>query len=295
MRALALALALAIACGRIDFAAIDAAMSSEVDADPDAQASGCWSAWFARTVELVGLRRVDEVLGASAGDPSLAEDDLRLYVWGSGPDLYTATRASRAAAWTAVTPVAELNSPSIEHRVSLSADGLDAVFNSDRGGNFDLWAATRASVTVPFEPPTATNLAGLADDYDPELSSDGLRLYFARTEGVRRIVVATRPARDQPFADPVVLTELGEPTHDPSLSPDERVIVYSRTVGADRSVHYATRARMDDPFESPTLIPIPSSIAGTRMFDPEVSQDGCELLFRATDGAADWLFVAAIQ
>ena len=51
-----------------------------------------------------------------------------------GPDIYTATRATRADVWTS-THLASLSSPASDTRASLSRDGLTLLFGSNRGGS----------------------------------------------------------------------------------------------------------------------------------------------------------------
>lgn len=65
---------------------------------------------------------------------------------------------------------------------SITADLLTIVWTSDRTGGLggaDIWTATRATPTSPFM--SFTNLASInssADEYSPEISPDGTRLYF---------------------------------------------------------------------------------------------------------------------
>jgi hypothetical protein len=61
---------------------------------------------------------------------------------------------------------------------SLSADGLDLYFHSDRSGNPGIWVAHRASVSSPF-----TTVERVAIPYDagaPDISADGHHLYMQR-------------------------------------------------------------------------------------------------------------------
>lgn len=73
----------------------------------------------------------------------------------------------------------EVNSPGDEEGPFISADGRTLLFSSDRGGNDDLYRATRAGVDLAFEPPrplAAFNTG--ADERSPVLTMGEAELYF---------------------------------------------------------------------------------------------------------------------
>ena len=76
-----------------------------------------------------------------------------------------------------------LNSPDVDAGPHISDDELTLLFSSSRAGGSggtDIYRATRASKAVPFGAPvnlTAINQSGL--DGGPELSADGLTMFFA--------------------------------------------------------------------------------------------------------------------
>jgi hypothetical protein len=94
------------------------------------------------------------------------------------------------------TPVVELNSPAMEHSVTVRRDGLEIIFGSNRSGEFRFWTSTRASTSDPWSPPVmVTSLpAGGAGRF--ALSRDGRELYFSAalpgTKGGIDIWVARR-------------------------------------------------------------------------------------------------------
>lgn len=100
-------------------------------------------------------------------------------------DIWKATRAQTTDAFSSPTPVAELNTSGDEGKISLTSDGLVAIFAAQRSGGLgglDLYRAARRSTQVPFETPTLiTGLSSPFDDYDPELTRDGNLLYFVST------------------------------------------------------------------------------------------------------------------
>jgi len=103
--------------------------------------------------------------------------------------------------FTSIAPITELNSAKDESSMSLTSDGLEIVFASNRSGGhgaLDLWLATRDSLDEPFGAPVNLDeLNSNQDDSRPALSHDGLVLYYnyAASEeggGAADIWVATR-------------------------------------------------------------------------------------------------------
>ena len=127
----------------------------------------------------------------SAGDdlfPTFFEDETGRVLMYSGStragtagpmDLYESEQNGDGSFGPA-TPIAELNSPAMEHSVTVRRDGLEVIFGSTRNtGQLRFWTATRASTSDPWSPPVpVTSLpAGGSGRY--ALSFDGRELYFA--------------------------------------------------------------------------------------------------------------------
>ncbi len=95
-------------------------------------------------------------------------------------------RASTADTWGTPETVLELQptAGNSEHPW-VTPDGLSIIFNSNRGpseGSEDLWLATRASTTVPFDAPV--NLSEINDEHaavDPWISPDLRHIVFTYT------------------------------------------------------------------------------------------------------------------
>jgi WD40-like Beta Propeller Repeat len=89
-----------------------------------------------------------------------------------------------------------LNTPAVDGCASHSPDGLTIVFNSNRGGNFDLYMATRSSTSEGFGPPLRLPepVNSPASDACATIAT-GNRLYFTST-------------RDDPGSD-IYVTKLG--------------------------------------------------------------------------------------
>jgi hypothetical protein len=122
--------------------------------------------------------------------PWLSEDGLTIYFVSGGAgngDLFRATRANPGAAFASPQPLTELNSPSDEGGITLSADGLEVIFTSNRPGGAgarDLYRAVRASTSLVFgTPQPITELDTTDNELDPGLSPDGTELYFSSNRG----------------------------------------------------------------------------------------------------------------
>ncbi|MEX1187115.1 MAG: hypothetical protein WEA80_11040 [Gemmatimonadaceae bacterium] len=99
-----------------------------------------------------------------------------------GHDLYVSGQ-TRDGTFAAPVPAAGLNTPSQEQFASLSKDGLEIFFSSDRLGTLgllDLWHATRERTSDPWRTPV--NLGPAVNSSVAEgrsaISWDGMTLYF---------------------------------------------------------------------------------------------------------------------
>jgi hypothetical protein len=118
--------------------------------------------------------------------------------------------------WHAATQIPGVNTASNETDPSMTDDDLTIVFTSDRPGGtgaLDLYIGTRTSTGDPFTVRELTELNSTAVDQSPEISSDGLTIFFstARAGANALIYSATRADRGSPF---------GAPAEVPSLSKD---------------------------------------------------------------------------
>ena len=298
LRVLVGALCLA-ACGRIDF--------DPVDSDP--VALGCWPQWRSGTATFSASRPVAELnTSGYESDPWLTADELEIYfVAGNDADASTfdivhATRGDPASPFG--TPeVFAISSPGDEDdKLSISADGLTAVFASQRPPSLDtdLWYATRSVATTMFGTPVQAPLAQVNTvraEQDPHLTGDGLRLYFSPNDDmmVQTIATTSRMTRADPFGPPSTVAGLAGPIElaDPSLSPDELVIAYTGLVSSgDTDLFYATRADVTDAFSHNTQI----ASLNTAMLEgnPFITEDGCRLWFTSAKNGSIDLFVADV-
>ena len=112
-------------------------------------------------------------------------------------DFWRATRASVDDPFGVPSNSGALNTQSGEASLSLSQDGLTAIFASDRNGGqgaYDLWMATRPTPNADFDDlQNLAELNGSSDDVDGSLSSDGSELFFTSARrGIYDLYRATR-------------------------------------------------------------------------------------------------------
>ena len=107
-----------------------------------------------------------------------------------------------------------VNSSSDDWCPSISADGLELYFDSNRSGgfgNYDIWVATRATTDDAWVEPVNLGpmVNGLYWEQAPRISPDGLSLFFGSTRpdgsGKWDIWVATRETRDTDWSSVVNL------------------------------------------------------------------------------------------
>ena len=192
-----------------------------------------------------------------------------------------------------------VNSAANEAGITLSSDGLELYFSSQRSGgqgDYDIWVCTRQNVDEPWGPPAnlgATVNSPYTELY-PCLSADGLTLYFSdyysgtpRPGGVGGgdIWMTTRASRDDPWTTPV---NLGAPVNSanldmsPTVSADGLTLVFTcrdRAGGLGSwDVWMSTRLSVEDPWGQPANL---GSGVNSANWDGEsgLSADGRALVF----------------
>jgi hypothetical protein len=143
-----------------------------------------------------------------------------------------------------------------ENGISVSADGLTAIVAINpggTGGNYDLKAYSRSSITVPFanqkELPGASNINTTSDDEYPRLSRDGLTLFYSIcNHGGCYINFVTRTISTADFGSQSQITGIsqnqGSSSRGPWISPDnvdfywtESSKIYHATVSSHTSAN----------------------------------------------------------
>ncbi|CAN5923737.1 hypothetical protein BH11MYX3_BH11MYX3_00240 [soil metagenome] len=167
-----------------------------------------------------------------------------------------------------IVPLTTLNTVGAEDDATLTGDLLEIYF--DRNG--DLYSSARASASDVWPTPQPlTILNSTSGETTPEVSEDGLELFFSSTRiggaGGNDIYVARRLNRATPFGNPLRVAELSTVSEDvtPTLVHGDLVMYLSSTrVGGvgGYDMWRTTRADRSSPWAAPVLI-ASLSTAGT--------------------------------
>lgn len=166
--------------------------------------------------------------------------------------------------WASPRLLAELNSASSETDPTLSADGLEIVFASNRAGGVggtDLYRASRASRNDPFGAPVLIAELSTPDhDQAAELTADGLTLYL-RVAGTTSedIASARRATRSSAFGAPMPEPALStsEADTNPAISRDGLVFSTTHNVAGptlDRELYLYERTSPSAAWSTPRRI-----------------------------------------
>ena len=132
---------------------------------------------------------VDE-LDTDANDvaPTPSADGLRIMLHRYGPgsaNIFEAARPSTGDVFRTPALVTELNSPSSDGAAFPWNDARTVVFDSNRPGtgSWDLYVATRPSLTAPFDPPTPiSELNTVGKESAPWVSPDGGYILYTHSD-----------------------------------------------------------------------------------------------------------------
>jgi len=246
----------------------------------------------------------------SDGLPSITADGLTLYFnsnrsGGHGDyDLWVLTREMSNNDWSEPTNLGStINSSGRDSGPSISADGLSLYYDSRRpggSGGVDIYVSTRASVSDPWSTPVnlGPTVNVLADDGDPDISPDGLSLYFYSNRrggsGGDDIWVTTRETIHDDWSAPVNLgptVNSSTPDAFPYISVDGLLLFFAsvRAGGyGSGDIWLAKRNTKDDPWgASVNLGPVINSSMDELAVC--ISGDGSTLFFssRRSGGVGD--------
>ena len=202
-----------------------------------------------------------------------------------------------------------INTSDYESSPTISFDGLELIFGSDRPGSQnngrDLWQSTRASLDAPWTEPTVLglNLNSSLKESGPDLSSDGITLFFYRQTlsgeyESQDLYQSTRSTPTSPWGTAVPTWDVnsGNSESSPSISADGLTLIFDSTrlpgLG-NYDLWQATRPSTDAPWNSPSNMNAPFNTEygdGT----PSLSADGLTLIWASwrpgSNGQSDiWL------
>ncbi len=273
----------------------------DVDA-PDARRVTCMERWFAGPT-FSTPQLISELAGiGNEGDPSLTSDGLTIY-FQRGGDIHTSTRTSPQAAWPVPMIDPQLSSPAGETKVTLSSDhtrGYIATTRPGGQGGVDIWRLLRTDTQTPwsFSQIYMEDVNASGDQHDPHLNVDWLRLYLAVPVNTQSIAVASRPDTGSSFSAPVVVSELdgaNASEADPTLTNDERVIVFTSLTAGVRRLMYATRPTALASFSQPQELTTLNAGVGGGDGDAMITGDGCTLYYSSYRSGAGDLYVTELQ
>ena len=230
----------------------------------------------------------------------IPSDDILSLDW----DLYVSTRETTNDPWSVPVNLGPIvnRSGRIDGLASLSSDGLQLYFSSNRGGvgRQEIWVAARESKDADWGTPVnlglPLNVPGAA--ISPWITADGLELYFGsgRPGGVANIDVwvSHRASTDAPWGMPVNLGPVVNSTVDdsyPCVSPDGLVLFFSdgdnpsflyRSGGYGQTdMWMSRRGSVSAPWELPANLG-PGMNTSHLDSQPRISPDGSVLYFTSS-------------
>jgi len=186
-----------------------------------------------------------------------------------------------------------VNSSSGDSNPSISADGLSLYFGSSRpgtSGNSDIWVATRSALNAPWGKPVnlGSPVNSGAIEIEPDISADGLELYFeawgGRLGNVNNnadVWVAKRATITDFWESPVNLVPLVSTTYpdgEPTISFDDLELYFvTGSFGGDSDLFVSTRATSSDDWGIPVQLSQVNPPGAE--WSPSISPDGRVLLF----------------
>jgi Tol biopolymer transport system component len=162
------------------------------------------------------------------------------------------------------TLLTELSSGFDQDDPTLTGDQLEIFFESTRNGSFDLYTATRNSITDTWSSPTlVTELDSADGEACPEISTDGLTMMFSSArpggKGGYELYITRRMARGSLWSMPTLVPELNSGASDYGAvvaSSNLEVGFHSDRAGGagGRDLYRATRMTVTSLWEPPVEI-----------------------------------------
>jgi hypothetical protein len=189
---------------------------------------------------------------ATEEHPSITDDGLTLVAdsnaFGNLVDVAIASRSNTASSFGALAPVSGINTSGDEEDVSITGNGLELWFTSNRNGNNRIFRATRGSTSSTFGTPAeVTELTTAGSDGGPVVSADGLEIFYHsdRSGGSSGLDIwhATRASATGTFGSPVRINELDSDSPElvSWLSADRCRLLFASNRLGSYDIYIATR------------------------------------------------------
>jgi hypothetical protein len=225
------------------------------------------AAAFGTIAQLLGLAMPNILEGRYP--PRLSDDELTIYFTGldtkdsNTTKLYIAHRNNRNDPFDTPSLMTDLNAYN-DADLTVSADGLNAFFDSNRNGNYQIYVATRTTALGQFNSPVLAtintpNAPSGAIDWEPFLTDDGQELWFPSARGNKPGVYRAVKISNA-FGTPAVVAELSSTSGTdffPTLSADKLTLYFSSSRMSDQSgsgVWTSHRNSVTDPFPAPRVV-----------------------------------------
>jgi hypothetical protein len=218
----------------------------------------------------------------------ISHDGLELYFSSQRPggygrkDIWLARRDTVNSPWQEPINLGPaVNSQASEIEPAISPNGLELYFRW--WDDWNLRRCTRVSKDAPWSSPIIVGPPIGYDAWSPDISADGLSLYFASSRGgygKDDIWVATRTTINDPWGEPVNLgPNVNSSSIDsfPSISTDGLTLFFGR---GGTTMWATTRKSIDDDWEPAVKLGFIYP-AGGYIYGPVLSPDGSTLYFSA--------------
>ena len=181
---------------------------------------------------------------------------------------------------------------------SMTSEELELYFTSPTGGQNDIWLARRTLTTDPWGAGAlVSELSSPQNDEDPEVSVDGLNLFFSSDRGGDgvHLYVSQRRTRDTPWEQPVRVDGLGSATLDvaPAVDRTQLYLAFASQRGAASDLHLFAATRPDASAAWQLAGELTALNSTSRDTDPALFAQGRSLIFaslRAAPGGKTDLF-----
>jgi Tol biopolymer transport system component len=184
---------------------------------------------------------------------------------------------------------------------SMNKEELDLYFTSPTGGQNDIWVARRTLTSDPWgSGALVTEVSSPQNDEDPEVSPDGLNLFFSSDRGGdgMHLYVSHRRTLDTPWEQPMRVDGLGSSTLDvaPAMDRAQRTLAFASQRGAASDLHLFAATRPDASAAWQPAAELTALTSGSRDTDPALFAEGRGLVFasrRTAPGVTTDLFQTA--